>query len=132
MYYCKVCHEIVEVTEEGEQCEECGSDRTISFDDIYKRIENEEDFIIPQIMGLFAVTDNINSELPWYVPTIPILGYKSPNIAMEITLKMDSFTSPEITKKFLIDLKDKQGFGKIFQWTVCPKCSWDHSFQYIE
>jgi hypothetical protein len=75
-------------------------------------------------MGIFAETDTLIADLPWYVPARPILGYNSPNIGVEITLDMESFTSPEVTKNFLLDLKDKQGFGKIFQWTDCPKCGW--------
>ncbi len=123
MKFCKKCNELT--SDENGKCADCGSELSLSMDEIINRIQEEEDHMIPRIMAIFAETDALIEDRPWYVPTLGVLGYRSPNLGVEITLRIEDFVSPEYTKQFLLDLRDKHGFGKIFQWTVCPLCGWD-------
>ena len=124
MTVCEACAKTFdEVNETCPKCEGPLIDHDEAVEKVKDRIQHEH--YIESFLELIHDTETLGEERPWYVPTLNTIGYSVPNIGCTIRLNIPSFSSPEDTRKWLLYMKEKQGFGKIFQWVICPCCGWD-------
>lgn len=126
MSVCEKCAKVYPDGEDHETCPQCDGP-LVEYDQALENAQDQldEENILERFLEMLTDMESLGEDRPWYVPTLNTIGYNSPNIGCSVRLNIPYFTSPEITRKWLVDLKENQGYGEIFQWVKCPECDWD-------